>query len=64
MKNSVSSVSKVHLNSYFWITFKAISGIEQEQGQKQAEECASINEILYFQNIFSYILFLGKQEMF
>lgn len=46
------------------MTFKAISGIEQEQGQRQSEECVSVNEILNFQYIFSHILFLGKQEMF
>lgn len=44
--------------------FKAIWGIEQIQGQRQAVKCVSINEILYFQSISSHVMFLGKYEMF
>lgn len=44
--------------------FKAISGIEQVQGQRQDEECVSVNKILYFQSISSHVMFHGKCEMF
>lgn len=44
--------------------FKAIWGIEQIQGQRQAVKCVSINEILRFQSISSHVKFLGKYEMF
>lgn len=53
MRNSDSSVSKVQLNRHFLITFKAISGIEQEQGQRQAEEYVSIKYFTF--KIFSHI---------